>query len=583
MKKGLLSCICAITCLMAMAQWNANPSESMLAWPDGKSYYANEMQIGEDGTTWLCVYHPQNGTVATTIQAIDSTGVKLLGEEGLLVSEERNMTYTVVNQLIMVDKDGNAIVVVHDLRNSPSEEQRLSYTIYKVSPEGEMLWGNEGLSIDGGITYEMSAAMKVIQLEDGSYVFAWMRLNGNLFAIEMQRVSNDGELLWNADDVRLMDNTSTYTYPYLVNAGDNQFILVYAKGSNQDLYARKIDFDGTPVWPEDTRIYRGGFGSIPLWTILDVQPSGDGGVIVSWNDDRYYTNIESAYLSYVKPNGELGFTAGEEGQKLGYAGWRSFNVTARYDSKTNSFIALWRETDANQNWYRLVTQRVSLQGELLWGEEGLELCPMDTQPIAYMDLQPGGEGEMGVFYMMNHSYGFGDVTCYAMLLNSETGESVWEEQPFAFTENVSEKASLEVTPMAQGDYWIAKWEDNGVLGSDNNVDRLYMQRINRNMTLGNPEPGAVKATRTEMSQFRAISTIVNDEAIFQVVNTKEQPVSISIYDMQGKLVTTAYNGVMPQGSNYVTWNASSCNLSKGIYLATLASQEGTATVKIIIN
>ena len=137
--------------------------------------------------------------------------------------------------------------------------------------------------------------------------------------------------------------------------------------------------------------------------------------------------------------------------------------------------------------------------------------------------------------------------------------------------------------MAQGDYWIAKWEDNGVLGSDNNVDRLYMQRINRNMTLGNPEPGAVKATRTEMSQFRAISTIVNDEAIFQVVNTKEQPGSISIYDMQGKLVTTAYNGVMPQGSNYITWNASSCNLSKGIYLATLASQEGTATVKIIIN
>ena len=583
MKKGLLSCICAITCLMAMAQWNANPSESMLAWPDGKSYYANEMQIGEDGTTWLCVYHPQNGTVATTIQAIDSTGVKPLGEEGLLVSEERNMTYTVVNQLIMVDKDGNAIVVVHDLRNSPSEEQRLSYTIYKVSPEGEMLWGDEGIAVDGAIAYEMSAAMKVIQLEDGSYVFAWMRLNGNLFAIEMQRVSNDGELLWNADDVRLMDNTSTYTYPNLVNDGDNQFILVYAKGSNQDLYARKIDFDGTPVWPEDTRIYRGGFGSIPLWTILDVQPSGDGGVIVSWNDDRYYTNIESAYLSYVKPNGELGFTAGEEGQKLGYAEWRSFNVTARYDSKTNSFIALWRETDANQNWYRLVAQRVSLQGELLWGEEGLELCPMDTQPIAYMDLQPGGEGEMGVFYMMNHSYGFGDVTCYAMLLNSETGESVWEEQPFAFTENVSEKASLEVTPMAQGDYWVAKWEDNGVLGSDNNVDRLYMQRINRNMTLGNPEPGAVKATRTEMSQFRAISTIVNDEAIFQVVNTKEQPVSISIYDMQGKLVTTAYNGIMPQGSHYVTWNASSCNLSKGIYLATLASQGGTATVKIIIN
>lgn len=582
MKKGLLSCICAITCLTTMAQWNNNPSEGLLVWPDGKSFYDNSMQIGEDCTTWLCVYHPQNGTVATTVQAIDSTGVKLLGEEGLLVSEERNMSYTVVNQHLLIDRDGNAIVCVHDLRNAPQGEQRLSYTIYKISPEGEMLWGDEGIAVDGAIAYEMSAAMKMIQLEDGSYVFAWMRLNGDLLAIEMQRVSEDGELLWNPEDVRLIDNTTTYTYPYLVNSGDNQFILVYAKGSNQDLYARKIDFDGTPVWPEDTRIYRGGFGSIPLWTILDVQPSGDGGVIVAWNDDRYYTNIESAYLSYVKPNGELGFTAGEEGQKLGYAGWRSFNVTARYDSKTNSFIALWRETDADQNWYRLVTQRVSLQGELLWGEEALELCPMEQIPIAYMSLQPGNEGEIAVFYMMNRGY-FGDVINYAMLLDSETGESLWEEQPYAFTTNISEKASLETTPLTKNGFWITKWEDNGILGGDNNIDRLYMQRLNHNMTVGNPGTGAVKATRTETVQFRAMSTIVNNDAMFQVVNSKEQQVTISIYDMQGKLVTTAYNGVMPQGSHYVTWNASACNLSKGVYLATLSSQDGVSTVKLIIN
>lgn len=230
----------------------------------------------------------------------------------------------------------------------------------------------------------------------------------------------------------------------------------------------------------------------------------------------------------------------------------------------------------------MVAQRVSLQGELLWGEEGLELSPMDTQPLAYMNLEPGESGEMAVFYMMNHSYGFGDVTCYAMLLDSETGESIWEEQPFTFTTNVSEKSSLETTSMAKGGYWVAKWEDNGVLGGENNVDRIYMQRINRNMTLGNPGTGAVKATRTEEMQFRALSTVINNDAMFQVVNSRQQQVNISIYDMQGKLVTTAYNGIMPQGSHYVTWNAS-CNLSKGVYLATLTTQEGVSTIKLIIN
>ena len=578
MKKTLLIVVAAVlSCISAVAQWNSNNAVNMLAWPEGKSYYSNEMKMAPDGSVWLAVNHPSVNGVATSLQLFDANGNKKFAEP-LLVSDYPSRTWTSCSQILFVDRDGNAIVAVYDWRMGATDFE--GYTVYKVSPEGEFLWGEDGITLEGENVYDLVAAMSICQLADGSYVFAWMHNrdgNFNMMSIEMQRISAEGEMLWNAEDVRLYDETSNYMYPYVIDGGNNQVIMLYAKGSSQDLYARKLDFDGSTVWSKDTRIYNGGWGSIPIWTILDVHPTGDGGFIVSWNDDRFYTEIESAYMAYVKSNGELGFSA-DNGQILGLAGWRSLHVRSYYDKASDSFYAIWNECSAGQSWSRMVGQRISKEGDLLWGENAVELKPMEQTSYLFSSIQNAANDEIAFFYMRNYAGTFGDVEAFVTTVNVND-TTIRRESEFTKGERVSEKASLETTPMYNGEYWVAKWEDGGSVteveeGTD--IDRLMIQRINNDFTLG---VAAVEAVRTENNYFEALATLVDGEAMFATNLAAATQATLAIYDINGALVATPFEGVLAAGKQYIEWNA---DVPAGIYLATLTTAYGVETVKLLV-
>ena len=578
MKKTLLLVVAAVlSCMTAMAQWNSNNAENLLVWPN-ESFYSNDMALTPDGSVWLAVNHPNGGRVVTSLQLIDAEG-NFKFEKPLMISDYPSRTWTSVSQIIFVDREGNAIVPIYDQRMSDKEFE--SYTVYKISQEGEYLWGEEGITLEGEATYDLVAAMSICQLDDDSYVFAWMHNHDgdyNKLSIEMQRITADGEMCWNAEDVRLYDEKVNYSYPYVVNGGNNQVIMLYARGSAQDLYARKLDFDGTKVWSEDTRVYSGGWGSIPIWTLMDVHPSGDGGFIVSWNDDRYFTQIESAYMAYVKSNGELGFST-ENGQILGLAGFRSLNVNCMYDKVSDSFYAIWRENSAGQSWSRVMAQRLSKEGELMWGENGIELKPFEQIHYGYLSVQNSIADEVAFFYMCNYSGSFGDVEAFVTTVNVND-TTIRRESEFTKGERVSEKTGLQVTPMYNNEYWIAKWSDNGCVEDEVKTDRLLMQRVNADLTLGNPnDDGAVEGVQAEAGAFTALATLVEGEAMFATNFATATQATLAIYDINGALVATPFDGVLAAGRQYIEWNA---NVPAGIYLATLTTANSVETVKLLV-
>ncbi len=586
MKKILLFAAAGVmSCTAALGQWNSDPATNLVVWPEGESYYTTQMDVAPNGNTWLAAARPLTDGVTVSLQLIDSTG-NLLFEEPLTVSQYKARTWVSVGDILYVDRDGNAIIAVTDCRNDPEagEYGYESYTVYKVSQTGELLWGKEGISLDGENVYDLVAAMRITQIADGSYIFAWMhnhKENTNMMSIKMQRVSADGELLWDVNETCLHDASGkvAYMYPYVVDAGNNQFLLLWAQGSNQDIYVRKIDFEGTSVWSEDTRIYRSGWGSIPIWTLIDVKPSGDGGLIMSWNDDRNFTNIESAYLTYVKPNGEIGFMAGEEGQKLGYSGWRALSVRCNYDPKSDCFYAMWYECNSGQSWNRVVAQRVSKDGELLWSEEGLELKPMELTNYGYFSVQNGIDDEIAFFYMRNYAGTFGDVEAFVTTVNVND-TTVRRESEFTKSTRVSEKAGLTTTRMVDGKYWIAKWNDSGRVEDEVKVDRLMMQRINNDFTLGNPNADdAVVDVKAENTTFVALASLVDGEAMFATSMSQATPATLTIYNVNGAIVATPFNGVLAAGKQYIEWTA---DVPAGIYLATLATPQGVETVKLLV-
>ena len=455
MKTKVLFVVAAImSCVSVMGQWNKS-AESLFSWSEDVDKV--EMGLTPNGSVWFALQCVSAETATTYLTMVDSEGNRPF-DQAIVVSNYPSKAWISVGKTLYVDSDGNAIVAVSDQRKGVSGSE--GYTVYKISPEGEFLWGEDGISLDGENVYSLVAGMSICQLDDGSYVFAWMHTHESddtLYTIEMQRISDDGEMLWNAMDVRLHGDNDNYTYPYVVNGGNNQVIMLYAKGSAQDLYARKIDFDGTAVWSEDTRVYNGGWGSIPIWTLIDVTPV-DGGFIVSWNDDRYFTQIESAYMTYVKSNGEIGFTS-ENGQMLGYAGLRSLNVSSYYDDTSDSFYAIWSESSAGQSFNRVVAQRISKEGELLWGENGLEIEKMNNN-YSYSDfsIQSTDDNEIAFFYLQSSS----STEQIPIVATVHTSDTTFRAKS-CISNYISNKRNLQSTP-AYNDNWLVSWiEDKQLL------------------------------------------------------------------------------------------------------------------------
>ncbi len=462
MKTKLLFVVAAImSCMSVMGQWNKS-TETLLSWSEETLDDNVEMELTPNGSVWFftqILYSQETSTRLTScLSMVDSEGNRPL-EQAIIVSDYPSKAWIAVGKTLYVDSEGNAIVAVSDRRKGIEEYE--SYTVYKISPEGEFLWGEDGITLDGENVYSLVSGMSICQLEDSSYIFAWMHnheSNDNLFSIEMQRISAEGEMLWNADDVRLHVDNENYSYPYVVNGGNNQVIMLYAKGTSQDLYARKLDSDGATVWSEDTRIYNGGWGSIPIWTLIDVHPSGDGGLIASWSDDRYYTQIESAYMAYVKSNGEIGFTS-ENGQMLGYAGLRSLDVSSYYDDTSDSFYAIWRESSAGQSSNRVVAQRISKEGELLWGENGLEIEKMNNN-YSYSDfsIQSTDDNEIAFFYLQSSS----STEQIPIVATVHTSDTTFRAKS-CISNYISNKRNLQSTP-AYNDNWLVSWiEDKQLL------------------------------------------------------------------------------------------------------------------------
>lgn len=585
MKKSLLIGTAIFCCMTAMAQWTNDPAVNTKVSPENQSVYGEEFAVNKDGLVYYNYNGPTGGTTATFLQILDKNGNKTIKEPGLVISTERARTWVAVNQMLMADNDGNAIISVSDCRYAPAESTNLSYTIYKVSPTGEMLWGEDGIGLEKGETSYSEAKISMIQLEDGSYIFAWARssANGSPYKIYMERLSASGEFIWDNPVVLSGENTS-YTYPWLVNAGDNQFILVCSKGTNQDLIAQKYDFDGDPVWPEDVTVYRGGFGTIPIWTFVTVIPDEKGGAFIGWYDDRYYTNFSKSYVSHITSDGEFGFISGIEGTALSNPEYlMGLGPQMVYDSKNDCLFTVHRECDANQNWHKLVLQKVSMDGELLWGSEGKDLTELkNNSTVSYYSIQTTGDGDFVVFYMyLDGIAANSNVLTYAVRIDGESDDAtrVWGEDPILLSSAESNKASLESSSLVNNGYYVTMWSDKRLANTEEpSKESTYMQCINLDGTLlGTPS----SIDNLNMNQdFYLMASTMKGNVTFNINSKKDGLANLSIYSISGQKVATPFNGQLESGTKDIIWNTA--NLNIGVYIATLTTSEGNKSIRIIV-
>jgi hypothetical protein len=531
------------------------------------------------------------GNITSILQVIDTKGNMLFTDGGKIISQEITKTWTSSGQLMLVDRDGNAIIAVVDRRNYPDPHDDFaeeSYFLYKVSQAGEILWEGKGVDLSFGKAFSLVANMSITQIEDGSYVCAWQVVDWSDHCyIMMQRVSAEGNLLWGEEDGMLNHTTVNYEWPYLVSAGNNQVILMFTRGAGRVLMARKVDFDASKVWAEDLTIYSGGFTIPPLYVILRIIPDQMGGAFVGWYDDRYSILKESTFVSHVTSDGRLGFASGEAGEQVGYNEYlRGFAPEMYFNKEEMALYVAWRETSQGQGWQQMTAQKLKIpSGELMWDPNGIEIAPLEEYSISFYSIQGGGNDKVAVFFSSctwHPEYYYGWDINSAILLN-KNGEYVWEDKIIEIANGVSMKGSLTATPLINNNYWIAAWKDERKTADDPyGRSKVYVQRINLDGTLGD-NGVSIPTNNLPKTSFEVFPTMVTNTAEFHIMSEKTCKAEITLYSIMGQKMETIYSGMLNNGENVIPWNAQKKSLSKGIYLATLTIDTGKKSLKIIVN
>lgn len=577
MKRLIFLLAMTVLPLGLFAQWSDEGGQGAVLVD--ANYYSHEIAQLEDGSFYLAFNAPtETNSINYYLAYFDKDG-NALWDDPKLLSDNPTLSFTKVNRILFADRDGNALVVACHTANSITGYEE-SYTVYKVDKEGNSLWGESGVDLMRGEAREVLASMSIAQLTDGSYVFAWSELvpgTESDLRIRMQRWDKDGKALWTEDRI-LTEEGLSYAYPYLEEVGNNEFILVYAKGSAPEIMARKYDFDGNDVWAEPTLVYGlGGFSGIPLWTIMSVEPA-DGGVLVAWHDDRYASGRESVFIAYIKGDGTHGFTSASEGLEIEYSDLRCFNPSAVFDKENQKIFVVFRETSETQSWQCIKTQLVDLTGELLWDVKGVEVCPMEQISVGYQSAQLGPKGTYASFFMRNPDP-YKDVRAYACLQAADAS-FVWQDSTVRFGDYAVDKSDMMSTPLCQ-DQWICVWkEDKQVEEGEESSYLIVGQNIRVDGSLGSDPVSSNSVSPSVPFSLSVYPNPVDMSAKISIEGAGFSSVEVDLTDLQGRVVDRVYSGRIPSGRILLEWTPPA-GLASGLYILRM-SQDGSVGYRKIV-
>jgi len=483
MKKLLFFLIGMFICIMVSAQWESDPAVNNPITPAGFGVMSPSILDGKTST--FIAYQsptPTYSNIGIYMQIFDREGVKQFSDTGLLISAATTPTSTSYTNILFIDNEGNAIIA-----NTVGEyTSTATITLYKVSPNGTMLWTTNGIALSENTNYG-GCYLQMIQLRSNDYIFAWMNMNQG--TISLRRISpSDGTLL----GTEYTMTTPINGYPYLVPADANNFILVYAErhttGNPWNRYAwimaKKFNENLALQWTSTVYQNPGGFSIPTIQGIWDVESDGADGALIAWYDANVNSNREDAYVVRILPDGTFGTASTisnhTNAMRIGSdAILRSLRPHIIADPINDCFYATWLETNANQSATKIKVQKYDLTTYTeLWSPGGIEL---DNGTVDYASVQLAPNNEAVIFWQKIIQVD-AIIYSYAARLD-QNGNYVWDGNHINFTTSPDYRAGLVSTPLIDSTFYLTMWQDKR--GDNDFYDNpIFLQRINLDGTLG---------------------------------------------------------------------------------------------------
>jgi len=559
MKKHVLFVVLALfLSLQNKAQWTSDPSQNTPLSTTSGEQALPKIAACTDGSVYIAWFSIESGNYNVRLQRLDKDGIALWEPGGILISDNTQDTW-ITDWDMSVDAADYALLVFSDIRSGI-----LNPYGYRVSPSGEMMYGENGAILSGSPNFEPSP--KVCGLQSGNAVFAWQS-EGASSEVHLQKVAPDGQLLWGTG-ILFSSTSADYTSPYVAPATGDQVYLLWHKQTgpyyapNRSLCVQLLDENGTPLWPADAAVYAPVPSSIVVY--LDMCRDDAGGFIFTW-----YRNDQGLHFHcYIQHLDALGNITMPANNLLSTATERNHMYpTVAFLPQTQEIIAYFSEQDLNQNQRGLYAQKLDLAGNRMWTDAGKTLIPLSDNDYSL----PAASGLEDKAICIYEAVNFGSIggRVQAVMLNS-AGEFVWPGQFIDLCTIESAKYHRAMSGYFWGQ-WVTAW------GDERGADRdIYAQNIQPDGTLG--QVMTAIGNKFPQSDF-SISISPNpfvSEIIFEIQDQNTGITHFEMYDNLGKLITS---GILKNIEPKVVFDGS--NLPSGVYLVKISGDKKTSTSKIV--
>ncbi len=271
-------------------------------------------------------------------------------------------------QKIISDGSGGGIIVWEDPRSVTS--------IYaqRFSADGLMLWDFDGVLVSNNDTGQF----RPVIAEDGAGggIIVWVdEIGYNIYA---QRIDHQGTLLWSTYGVPVCLEAGEQHRPFVIPDGSGGAVITWhdVRSGERHIYAQRLDANGNRLWAQ---------GGVMISTPHQVAacsqefpvavPDGSGGAIIAWhascNDDMFDREL---HIRRVSAFGDT-LWPGSETMLTDFTGGAHAWPAIVSDDDGGAIVA-WTANEENVA-HTVFSQRIS-STDRLWGMSGQAIAQSDS-------------------------------------------------------------------------------------------------------------------------------------------------------------------------------------------------------------
>lgn len=576
--------------VFAISQWSDDPNVNTKVNDTIGSQVLPKVATNSLGETYISWFSdPGNLNYNVYLQKLDKNGMKIWDEGGLLISDHETMSWVTDYDMIL-DNEENVILANQDKRTGDR-----NVFAYKISPDGDFLWGSDGVQLSNTVGFDPSP--QVVVADNNDLVFMWAEDPVDTTAnspIYIKRVSPGGNILWES---MLSDTTYDYMLPQILHTDNDDFIISWMTKTNlpdtiigeehyMHVFAQKIDMDGNPVWADKIQIDS---GNIMLYLSLYSTPflcsDGDGGAYVMWQSffvDQQDGN-PTTYINRIDQNANLWAPNGYSVSMN--SGNYQASAVMEYFKDEEKLMVSWQEYhyQSGTDCFGVYGQLFSANGQYLWDENGLEIvpliCAVDTL-IYSVEMERSINNNVIVTYGKEYFSIDGSDTTFQTELYATSigldGQKLWTPEFVPLSLTFSTKNYFDLGNRV-GDQLVSVWSDNRENPEDDFDFGIYTQNISVDGQIG---PLGINQQNTNAEQLFDIFPNPVDYFV-QVNYTIESAceVEIILLDIHGKIIKELFSGSQLSGTYHQIIDLS--ELENGVYLLQFNGNKTTACKKLI--